>query len=67
MNTKEQDFIADYKALLKKQGVSLVVETSSDEYGRYAVPIFKQLGKYCTINYEPEYTEINDGYHGMGG
>jgi hypothetical protein len=64
---KEKAFIKDYEALLEKHGVCLVVIKSSDEYGAYAEPCFKENGKYCNISYAPDYNEEDTGYHGMGG
>lgn len=67
VSEKEKQFVEEYKSLLKKYGVTLVVEKSSDEYGSYAEPSFVEFGKYCNINYSPEYVKRDGGYHGMGG
>jgi hypothetical protein len=67
ISSKEKAFASAYEELLERFGVALVIETSSDEHGRYAVLIFKEQGKYCNISYVPEYKEDDRGYHGMGG
>lgn len=67
ISAKEKAFASAYKDLVERFGVVLIIQTNSDEYGRYATPMFKEQGKYCNINYTPEYEEYDRGYSGMGG
>ena len=67
ISSKKRAFASAYEELLERFGVALVIETSSDEYGRYAAPIFKEQGKYCNISYVPAYKEDDRGFTGMGG
>ena len=67
ISSKERAFASAYEELLARFGVALVIETGSDEHGRYAAPIFKEQGKYCNISYKPAFEEHDRGYTGMGG
>jgi len=67
MSDKEEAFIAEYKALLAKHHVQLVVETGEYESGDISTPIFKEAGRYCNIYYEPQCTRVYTGRHCMGG
>jgi hypothetical protein len=67
MNYAEELFVKEYKELLKKHGVELVVELGVYEEGEGYIPIFRQSGKYCNIHYTPNYTELRTGRQCMGG
>ena len=64
---KETAFVAEYKALLEKYNVKLVVSPWGDEYGEHTDISFVERGKYRSIRYRPEYKESKREYHGMGG
>lgn len=64
---REMAFVEEYKALMKKHGVCLVLETGIYEEGVATYPTLKSTGKYCSINYIPYYESVNTGRHCMGG
>jgi len=64
---KEITFEAEYKALLKKYNVELVLSPWFDEWGEHTDIAFIECGKYCNINYCPEVKETPRRRCGMGG
>jgi hypothetical protein len=64
---KEIAFEAEYKALLEKYNVKLVVSPWGDEWGEHIDISFVERGKYRNINYCPEYEESARRHCGMGG
>jgi hypothetical protein len=58
---KEKLFESEYETLLKKYNVSLVIENSILEEGLFSEPHFKESGKYCNINFVPDYKEEDLG------
>ncbi len=64
---KETAFETEYKALLQKYNVELVVSPWGDECGRYIDVSFVELGKYRNINYHPDCKKEPYRYCGMGG
>lgn len=66
MNDTETAFEKEYKALMAKYKVRLVVETRSDEWGSQTSVRFEEQGKYRNINYTPDYCKHDKGYCGMG-
>jgi hypothetical protein len=64
---KEKAFEKEYEQLLKKYDVYLLLETYNDEWGDHSELSFREKGKYCNINYSPDFQERNRGRCGMGG
>ena len=63
---KEEAFIKEYEALLKKYNVELHLYKWGDEWGNHLDISFKESGRYCNINYIPKIERHDDGYRGMG-
>jgi hypothetical protein len=66
-SVKELEFAKAYEELLERYNVNLIIIKNSDEYGSYAIPLFKEQGVYCNIHYKPAFEEHDRGYTGMGG
>lgn len=66
MNEKTKQFEKEYKELMKKHNVILVVDKWSDEFGAHTTICYKERSTYCNISYTPEKKIINSGYQGMG-
>jgi len=62
---KELAFIKDYKNLIEKHNVKLVLKTHFDEFGQHTAVAFLENGDNCGINFFPESEYRNLGYYGI--